>query len=200
MSPEGERNKTEDLDPEFETLLGFLKDSRGFDFTGYKRASIRRRVDKRMQEIGVGTYGEYLDELQATPEEFPALFNFILINVTGFFRDPQIWSYIASDIVPSIVSHRGPAQEIRAWSAGCASGEEAYSIAILLCDALGEEAFTKRVKIYGHYVEEEALPRAPLALSSAKSIGGVPAAMRSKYFEQIGPSFAFSKNLRRSMI
>ena len=76
-------------DPDFEALLVYLKESRGFDFTGYKRSSLMRRVDRRMTQIGVADYPDYLDHLQIHPDEFTALFNTILINVTGFFRDPD---------------------------------------------------------------------------------------------------------------
>jgi two-component system CheB/CheR fusion protein len=189
----------EEPDPELEALLDFLKKSRGFDFTGYKRASVRRRIDKRMQEIDVARYSDYIDELEVRPEEFVHLFNFILINVTGFFRDPQIWTYLASDIIPNIVGRRA-GQPIRAWSAGCASGEEAYSIAMLLADAIGDDAFKERVKIYGTDVDEEALTQARAGVYPPKALDGVPAAMRSKFFEQTGTVYSFNKDLRRALI
>ena len=113
-------------DAAFEALLEFLKTNRGFDFTGYKRASLQRRISKRMQEAGVEGYVDYIDYLQVHPEEFNRVFDYILINVTGFFRDPQIWQYLIEDIAPRIVRSKDYDDPIRAWSAGCASGEEAY--------------------------------------------------------------------------
>src|SRR5437870_9459527 len=121
-------------DPHFEALLEFLKTNRGFDFTGYKRASLQRRVRKRMQEVGIDSYADYLDYLQVHPDEFNRVFDCVLINVTGFFRDPQIWEYLIGEIAPRIVKAKDPDDPIRAWSAGCASGQEAYSIGMVLAE------------------------------------------------------------------
>src|SRR5881392_2214432 len=91
-------------DGELEALLDYLKRSRSFDFTGYKRASLARRIAKRMQLAGVPGYGEYVDFLEVHPEEFAALFNTILINVTSFFRDEGAWEYLATDVIPQLVT------------------------------------------------------------------------------------------------
>jgi len=81
----------EPQDPDLERLLQFLLENRGFDFSGYKRTTLHRRLAKRMSQVGVADYKAYLDYLQLHPEEFVALFNTILINVTGFFRDAPAW-------------------------------------------------------------------------------------------------------------
>ena len=127
-----------------DTLLEFVKQARGFDFTGYKRSSIERRVAKRMSEVEVASYDEYIDYLELHPEEFAALFNTILINVTGFFRDPQAWEYLATDDPPA--AGRRPPGGLRRCGcgrAGCASGEEAYTLAMVLARVLGDEAFQR---------------------------------------------------------
>src|SRR5512142_956764 len=96
----------EPMDPNFEALLVYLKESRGFDFTGYKRSSLMRRVNRRMSQVGVTDYQEYLDFLQVHPDEFTALFNTILINVTGFFRDAYAWEYLRSDVLEPMLAAR----------------------------------------------------------------------------------------------
>ena len=83
------------------------KASRGFDFTGYKRSSLMRRVEKQMQSVGVETYRDYMDFLEVHPEEFARLFNTILINVTAFFRDAPSWEYLAEEIIPRILASKG---------------------------------------------------------------------------------------------
>ena len=88
-------------DTTLDSLLEFVRDSRGFDFTGYKRSSVQRRVAKRMADLGIECYDDYLDQLQLNSDEFVELFNTILINVTGFFRDPRSWEFYATAIVPS---------------------------------------------------------------------------------------------------
>lgn len=187
----------------FETLLLHLKESRGFDFTGYKRASLTRRVDHRMVEVGVGDYPEYLEYLEyleVHPEEFTALFNTILINVTSFFRDTEAWEYLRAEILPAILAAKAPDEVIRVWSAGCASGEEAYTLAIVLAEALGIEEFRQCVKIYATDVDEEALTHARHATYDERQIRAVPAELLERYFDQVGGRFFFRKDLRRSVI
>ena len=95
---------TEDK-PAFEHLLEYLRDHRGFDFTGYKRSSLQRRIGKRMQDIGIAGYEAYLDRLEVSPEEFGELFNSILINVSSFFRDPPVWAHVRETLIPEILEH-----------------------------------------------------------------------------------------------
>jgi len=154
---------------QFESLLFYLQQHRGFDFTGYKRPSLMRRVGRRMQLVGVENFADYTDYLEVHPEEFSQLFNTILINVTSFFRDPPAWKFLAESAVPKLLSDRGDGQ-IRIWSAGCASGEEAYSAAILFAEAMGQEAFKQQVKIYATDVDEEALNVARQAMYTAKGL------------------------------
>src|SRR5262249_34003712 len=145
---------------ELEPLLDYLKRTRGFDFTAYKRASLLRRIRKRMQVVAVNGFSEYIDYLEVHSEEFPQLFNTILINVTAFFRDSEAWEFLGTEIIPRLLAERSPDALVRVWSAGCASGEEAYSAAILLAEQLGVEEFRKRVKIYATDVDEDALNQA----------------------------------------
>src|SRR5581483_4800540 len=115
---------------------------------------------KRMQTVSVASFDDYLDYLEVHPEEFAGLFNTVLINVTSFFRDRPTWDFIADTVIPDLIVRRGPDWPIRVWSAGCASGEEAYTLAMLFAEALGPEAFKDRVKIYATDVDEEALVKA----------------------------------------
>ncbi|MEH2410057.1 CheR family methyltransferase [Nostoc sp.] len=187
-------------DPEFENLLIYLRQSRGFDFTGYKRSTLMRRVSKRMQPLTIGNFEEYLDYLEVHPEEFNYLLNTILINVTTFFRDLSAWKYIAEEILPNLIRNKKTSDQIRIWSAGCASGQEAYTLAILMAEILGVEEFRQRVKIYATDVDEDALNQARLATYSAKDVQTVPDELRQKYFEIIANRYVFRQDLRRSVI
>ncbi len=187
-------------DQAFEALLEYLRQTRGFDFTGYKRASLFRRVGKRMQDVRLESCSDYVDYLEVHPEEFPFLFNTILINVTAFFRDPPAWEYVSQEIVPQIMARKRADEPVRVWSAGCASGEEAYTLAMLLAEAMGEEAFRQRVKVYGTDVDEEALGLARQASYSAQQVEAIPAGLRDKYFELAGTRYVFRGDLRRSVI
>jgi two-component system, chemotaxis family, CheB/CheR fusion protein len=196
----GGRRPAETVDPTFERLLSYLKESRAFDFTGYKRASLMRRVQHQMRQIGVDSFEEYHDYLQVHPDEFTALFNTILINVTGFFRDDEAWEYMRSSVLPSLLDEIGLAP-IRLWSAGCASGEEAYSLAMELAERLGQDAFRAQVKIYATDVDEDALAVARQATYSERDLAGLPEGYQDRYFESVGGSrYVFRKELRRCVI
>ena len=148
--------------------------------------SLERRIRKRMQDAGIDSYSSYTDHLEAHPQEFTELFNTILINVTAFFRDPPMWEYIASDVIPRILQLRQGDAAIRVWSAGCSSGEEAYSLAMLLAEALGPERFNERVKIYATDVDEEALDQGRAAAYDDKAAEAIPKPLLNKYFERVG--------------
>jgi two-component system CheB/CheR fusion protein len=184
----------------FERLLEYLRQARGFDFTAYKRASLMRRVLKRMQAISVDSFDEYLDHLQVHPDEFNVLFNTILINVTGFFRDPEVWDVLRTTILPPLLESLGPGGTVRAWSAGTASGQEAYSLAILLAELMGIDAFRERVKIYATDADDQALVEARHAIYHEKQVADVPPDYLARYFERNGAGYAFSRDLRRSVI
>lgn len=188
-----------DLNPEFEALLDYLRGTRNFNFTGYKRPSLTRRVQKRMQLVEVKTYSDYTDYLEVHPDEFAQLFNTILINVTAFFRDPAAWDYLSREIIPQIIEQQ-PKELIRVWSVGCASGEEAYTLAMVMAEALGIESFRDRVKIFATDVDEEALSHARQASYTSNEIAAVPHDLRDKYFEQVGSHYLFHRELRRLVI
>ncbi|YAF97627.1 MAG: CheR family methyltransferase [Nodularia sp. CChRGM 3473] len=187
-------------DPDFENLLVYLRQSRGFDFTGYKRSTLMRRVRRRMQSLSIEGFGDYLDYLEVYPEEFNQLFNTILINVTAFFRDTSAWEYLAEQVLPNLVARKNNSDQIRIWSAGCASGEEAYTLAMLMVELLGVEEFRQRVKIYATDVDEEALNQGRQAVYSAKDVQVALPELREKYFELTGNNYVFRQDFRRSVI
>lgn len=190
----------EGTDPHFELLLQYLKHNRSFDFTGYKRSSVMRRMQTRMNQVGIEGFADYQDFLEVHPNEFEALFNTILINVTSFFRDKPAWDYLAAEIIPRIIKQRCTSDPIRIWSAGCASGEEAFSLVMLLAEQMGAENCRRWVKIYATDVDEPALAQARRAHYSAESLKAVPAEYRDKYFEPNGDGFAVTIDLRRVLV
>jgi two-component system CheB/CheR fusion protein len=187
-------------DASFEALLEFLKGSRAFDFTGYKRESLERRFRRRLDAVGCKSFGDYMDYLEVHPEEYQELFDGILINVTEFFRDPEAWRYLSEQALPALLAARADDGPIRVWSAGCAGGQEAYSAAIVLAEALGEDAFRERVKVYATDIDEDALLTARAALYTPRQLEGVDPALRDRYFERSDQGYAFREDLRRSVI
>ncbi len=185
---------------EFRDLLELIKLSRGFDFSGYKPGSLMRRIGKRMQTVNLKSFSEYADYLQVHPDEFALLFNTVLINVTSFFRDAAAWDCLTKEVVPKIVKNRQDNQPVRIWSAGCASGEEAYTLAIVFAEALGLEQFQQRVKIYATDLDEEALMRARQATYTVRELEQLPPTLREKYFDQTGERYIFRSDPRRAVI
>jgi len=187
-------------DAAFEALLEFLKRTRGIDFTGYKRNSLQRRFRRRMDTVGCESFSDYLDYLEVTPQEYDELFEMLLINVTEFFRDPPAWEHLRATILPPLLAGKADDQPVRVWSAGCASGQEAYTAGMVLAELLGVEAYRERVKIYATDIDDDALGQARLATYTAKEIESVPAELRERYFERADQRFAFRKDLRRTVI
>jgi two-component system, chemotaxis family, CheB/CheR fusion protein len=183
----------------FEEILQHLHQVRGFDFTAYKRASLLRRVTKRMEAVGIESFEAYYDYLQLHQDEFDALFNTILINVTSFFRDREVWTYMGEQVLPALLEDR-KRETVRVWSAGCSSGHEPYTIAMLLAEHVGSAALRERVKIYATDVDEEALAEARAAVYSARYLDDVPAAMVAKYFDRNGSEYTVNRDLRRAVI
>jgi two-component system CheB/CheR fusion protein len=184
----------------FDALLEYLERTRGFDFTAYKRSSLMRRITKRIQMLRIESFNDYIDYLEVHPEEFGQLFNTILINVTAFFRDPPAWESLSREIIPRILSTKQPGDQIRVWSAGCASGEEAYTLAMVISEALGIEQFRQQVKVYATDIDEEALNQARLASYSPDRVEGVPEELLAKYFENANGRYVFQNDLRRWVI
>jgi two-component system, chemotaxis family, CheB/CheR fusion protein len=190
----------EESDSEFDDLLLMVKETRGFDFTGYKRSTLMRRIRRRMDARGVTSVSEYRDYLELEPEEFSRLFDSLLINVTGFFRDPPAWQALREEVFPELASAKSARRPVRVWSAGCATGEEAYTLAILLVEAMGLEDFLARVKIYATDLDEDALAQARTGVYTERQISEVSEEFRQKYFEANGTRYAFRRDLRRQVI
>src|SRR5262245_8923467 len=153
-----------------------------------------------MEAIGCKSYGDYLDFLEVHPDEYAQLFDTLLINVTEFFRDPVSWEHLREEVLPELLKAKPGEEPVRVWSAGCASGQEAYTAAIVLAEILGVEAYVERVKIYATDIDEDALSTARLATYSRKEVASVPDALLERYFEPGDQRFAFRKDLRRTVI
>jgi len=180
-------------------LLAYVRDVRGFDFTGYRKPSLARRIEKRLHARHVSSYDEYCALLAREPDEFAELFDTILINVTSFFRDDVAWDYLGEEIVPRLIAHRGEGP-LRIWSTGCATGEEAFTLAIVFAEALGDDEFRRRVKIYATDIDEHALNVGRHGVFSPKQVKSVREQLREKYFTNENHSYAFRTDLRRSII
>jgi two-component system CheB/CheR fusion protein len=186
-------------DVSLKDLLQELAEKRGFDFRGYKTTTLERRFRKRMSQLNIGSYQEYGEYIRNNPEEANALLNTILINVTEFFRDPPAWEALRNEILPPILKALKPGAAFRAWSAGCASGEETYSAGIILAEFFGPRIAEFDLKIYATDIDEDALTTARRGEYSADALRRVRPEWRAKYFRGKG-MLRVSREIRRLVI
>jgi chemotaxis methyl-accepting protein methylase len=180
---------------ELESLLVYLKQTHKVDLTVYKRSSLLRRTQLRMQRVGAGSCQEYLDCLQQQADEVTHLLNAVYINYTYFFRDRPVWQCLEAQIIPQIIANKAPDEPIRVWSAGCASGEETYSLAMLLLEALGIKQFQQRVQIYGTDVDQAAILQARQGCYKAHVAETLSANLLERYFEPISGGYRWRQDL-----
>lgn len=180
-------------------LLQELAEQRSFDFRGYKPATLERRFRRRMSQLRIGGYVDYRKYLEKNPKEVNELLNTILINVTEFFRDPPAWEILRQDLLPPLLKNPTSGSSFRAWSAGCASGEEAYSIAILLSEFFGPRLPEYDIKIYATDIDEEALTTARRGEYSAEALRRIRPEWKGKYFHGKGP-LRVNRELRKLVI
>ena len=187
------------MEQSLKDLVQELAEERGLDFRGYKPASLERRIRRRMQQLSIDTYAEYGDYIRQRPAETTELLNTVLINVTRFFRDPQAWESLREEALPILFRGRGQGSSFRVWCAGCATGEEPYSVAILLAEFLGARIKDYEIKIYATDHDDAALTTARRAEYSPEALRGVTPEIKAKYFtgERV---FRVVRDVRRMVI
>jgi len=178
-------------------LLGEVRHRAGIDFREYKTPTIMRRVARLMDDGGFGSLAEYLGHLRRHPEGYTRLVRTLLINVTEFFRDAQLFEYLRDEVMPQLIEHASRnGNELRLWSAGCATGEEAYSLAILTLEALGERIGDFHVRIFATDLNEDAIEFARHGVYPASAFDGVPRDFVERYFTERTDGFEVKKHVR----
>ncbi len=189
---------TEDV---LHAILEKVNRQASIDFHAYKTSTILRRISRRMTVTRNRTMREYLDYLYAHPEEVGELVKAFLINVTQFFRDPEAFTYLKNEILPRLITQaRYRDRVLRFWTAGCATGEEPYSLAMLLTDLLGAELSEWSIKIFATDVDEATINFARRGLYSENLLKSVPAEYRERFFERVDHGYHVSKTLRQMVI
>jgi len=173
-----------------------LRSAHGVDFTHYKRTTITRRLKRRMTLRRIETVEEYQALLDGDPEELAALYQDFLIRVTEFFRDPDSFAALGRYVFPAICDGRSRKEAIRIWVPGCATGEEAYSVAITLLEHLGHHLPASRVQIFGTDVSEAALQKARAGIYSASALQDVSAERLERFFVEDHGQYRVAKDVR----
>ena len=176
-------------DAAFDALAAKISSERGFGAANYRDGCLRRRIAVRMRARGVSDYDAYRRLLDSDPAEWEPLIDALTINVTKLFRDRAVYDAIASEVVPAVWAMPAPTKRI--WSAGCASGEEAYSLAVLFhrhATAVQQVDGLSRLRIVGSDIDRGSLERARLATYPESAFGETPAPLRQRYFSPGAPA------------
>jgi two-component system CheB/CheR fusion protein len=177
-------------------LFGQLRARTGRDFSHYKRSTIVRRIRRRMQMATIEDFETYVERVRDDPAEARALADDLLITVSSFFRDPSVFASLESEVIPGLFEGKGPNDEIRIWSVGCATGEEAYSLAMLLLEESERHDDPPSVRIFATDLHEPSLARAREGLYTGDIDADVPAARLRRFFKPTNGSYRIRDEVR----
>jgi two-component system CheB/CheR fusion protein len=195
----GERTRTQGGD--LGEILKLLHDSYGIDFTHYKPTTVNRRIDRRLAMHHNLPMEDYVARLVSRPEELNQLYRDLLIGVTRFFRDPEAFEILREQVVPELIEAARGRNGLRVWVAGCATGEEAYSIAILLNEEAARRGLNpEEIKVFATDVHRASLDVASSGRYPEESLADVPENQRSRYFEQKADGWQVIPSIRKMLV
>ncbi|HVW30706.1 MAG TPA: chemotaxis protein CheB [Polyangiaceae bacterium] len=183
-----------------EAIFRVLRDECGLDFSHYKTTTVGRRIERRIALLKLDSIEDYVVRLRNDPAEVSALYEDLLIGVTRFFRDVEAFEAIATTIIPEIVEAVPPAEDVRVWVPGCATGEEAYSLTILLHEALVERGRPVNMKIFATDVHRRSLETAGQGFYSDASVADVSPERLRRYFTQRPNGYQVSQDIRQLIV
>ena len=197
---EAQEPREEDEGEALRNICSLLQRRTGHDFSHYKPATLVRRIRRRMQVVQVAGLEPYVERLRGETDEVDALFRDLLIGVTQFFRDPEAFAALEAAVVPRLLRGKGPGDQVRVWVPGCATGEEAYSIAILIREQLSKMDVAPQVKILATDIDERALAVARLGRYSGSVAEHVTPQRLERFFVKQDGMYQVSKELREMCI
>ena len=181
-------------------VLGLLEQQFGIDFARYKLTTVGRRLERRVGLKGLPDMAAYLEELRANPVELSALYQDLLIGVTRFFRDPEAFAIIEQTVIPEILSKVPASEQIRVWVAGCATGEEAYSIALLFHEQMTKSGRPVNLKVLATDMHRGSLDAAAMGVYARDQLAHVDPDRRARYFLETSAGYQVSPDLRQLVV
>jgi two-component system CheB/CheR fusion protein len=181
-------------------IFNLLRDACGIDFTYYKPDTVARRTERRLAISHIASLDEYAKYLASNPAELNQLYKDLLIGVTEFFRDPEAFSRLEHEILPSLLGDHDPAEEVRIWVAACATGEEAYSVAMLVQEFLDSRQSKRPVKIFATDAHRASLDAAAAGVYDKQSVAGLSPERLARFFVQRGETYQVSPELRKLLV
>ncbi len=163
------------------------------DLNAYKEKQMKRRIDTLISKNNVTSYKDYVALLRKDQEKFDQFVNFLTINVSEFYRNPEQWEYLDREVFPNLIRQFG--KNLRIWSAACSTGDEPYSLVM----ALSKHIPIGQIRITATDIDKQVLDKARLGLYNEKSIAAVPKEFKSKYFTKVGKSYQISETIKRQV-
>jgi two-component system CheB/CheR fusion protein len=186
----------EDDNPDLKTIIRVLHKETGIDFSHYKMGTIKRRILRRMFLYRLKSLSQYVQLLQTRANETTVLYNDMLINVTDFFRDEEAFQHLKNTVLPKLLKSKTHDQPLRIWVAACSTGQEAYSIAILLAEILGGKLPMKKIQIFATDLSLQAIKKARKGEYSKYEISAVSPQRLAKFFEHSDGVYKVVKEIR----
>ena len=180
----------------FKQILTVLRVRRGVDFTYYKTSTLKRRIMRRMALDKIERPADYLHFLRENKGEQDALYNDMLISVTHFFRDPRSFELLCDNLLPALIGKKTVDEALRIWIAGCATGEEAYSVAICLLEQLGDKASVRKIQIFATDISEIAIAKARIGIYRQNELEGISSSRLQQFFTKLDGSYQVNKSIR----
>jgi two-component system CheB/CheR fusion protein len=184
----------------FGDVLTLIRARSGHDFRQYKRTTLTRRTHRRMGLAGLESFDDYLVRLRDDPAELQALVRDMMINVTGFFRDPEAWEALDRDVIAPLVQKAAPDQAIRAWVPACSTGEEAYTIAMLLAAHAETAEKGLQAKIFATDLADNNLAAARRGLYPGSMVERLSSDRLDRFFEKTGESYRIKREIRETVV
>ncbi|HEY6174659.1 MAG TPA: chemotaxis protein CheB [Kofleriaceae bacterium] len=187
-------------DPSMDALLRHLRDHFGIDFSLYKTTTVGRRIQRRADLMRVHNLASYVEQLRTNPDELNALYQDLLIGVTQFFRDPEAFERLESEVIPELIDKLPPDEELRVWVAGCATGEEAYSLAMLFCEAFEARGRPVRLKLLATDVHQTSLEHAGAGIYGEEQLQFVSPRRLERFFTKRSSGHQVLHDLRQLIV
>lgn len=186
----------------FDKVYALLRTHTGHDFSCYKKTTVYRRIERRMNILQLKRVMEYVYYLRENPQEVDLLFKELLIGVTSFFRDPAAWEYLKAIVLPKLIRAYPPNTVLRAWVAGCSTGEEAYSLGIVFQEVLAQLQVSDCyfLKIFATDIDAEAIKKARRGFYPSSIASGVSQMRLKRFFVDDGDGYRISKNIREMVV
>lgn len=175
---------------DYEQFKKAVYDLTHIDLNSYKEKQMKRRIDTLITKNSIKGYDEYVSLLRNNKDKFDEFVNYLTINVSEFYRNPDQWEYMDKYVIPQLMKDFG--KNLKVWSAACSTGDEPYSLVM----ALSRHLPLEQISIYATDIDNQVLEKAKAGLYSEKSVASVPADLKAKYFDKIGPSYQISDKIK----